>query len=333
MNTHRTRPENQQDPIKLKNLVREAEERLLNMESSRELQPLIERLHQLQASIDHNYNLDSLLLFVNHELAEYVRLPIAVKERVVIDQSFATRDLIRAMHLSAAYYLLVLSKQQARLIEAFNNEVVQEFEGDFPIENTQFFVTNKEEISDPRRHTNMLAEFFNRIDKVVNKSIKDHPLPVLLCTEEEHYHLYKRVADKKELLLEPFLSGNRVEEPAHAIVAAAWPIMEAWKKAQILQRKQELQQAIGAQKVLTDVSEIYQAIKNGQVQSLFVEEGLIQPAVIEQEQVVFVSDQKLSQKEVIDDIYDELMEECMRFGGEVVLLPDGELSQFGGCAA
>lgn len=141
LNTHRTSPDNKKDVLTLKNLIKEAEERLLANENKRDAQKLVQRLLDLEAKIDHSQNLESLILFVNENIAEYTRLPVSVDNRVIIDDTFATRDLIRALHQEINYYVLVVSRQKTRLIEAFNDKVVREIGNPFPIENTQLYST------------------------------------------------------------------------------------------------------------------------------------------------------------------------------------------------
>jgi len=50
--THRTSPDNKQDPILVKNLVDEAKRRLSAEFSKREIEPLFDRLDSLVAEID-----------------------------------------------------------------------------------------------------------------------------------------------------------------------------------------------------------------------------------------------------------------------------------------
>jgi hypothetical protein len=70
LNTHRTSPDNEKDTIALKNLCKEAEERLLADERKRDAKLLIKHLQELASQIDHRHNLESLILFVNEDLAE-----------------------------------------------------------------------------------------------------------------------------------------------------------------------------------------------------------------------------------------------------------------------
>ncbi len=334
LNTHRTRPENKQDSIVLKNLMTEAEERLLKTDTKRDIRGIVKKMKDMGEKIDHNYNLESLILFINDEVAEFVRLPVPVENRVVIDDNFATRDIVRAMHSSANYYILLLSRETARLIEAFNDKVIEEVGGDFPVKNDKFYTTSGIEASNATRSDNLMKEFFNRIDKAVNNHRKNNPLPVLICTEESNYYEYIKIADERSSIFETFLNGNKLDGSALSVVAEGWKIVEKISRDINLERKTELQKAVSANNFLSDTNEIYQAIKNGRVKTLFVEEGLFQPALLKDGKIVYVTKEEMvAHKEVIDDIYDELIEENMKFGGQTVFLPKGELPRFNGFGA
>jgi hypothetical protein len=52
--THRTSPDNKQDPIRVKNLVTEAKNRLLSEFSAREMEPLFTKLDGLVEGVGRN---------------------------------------------------------------------------------------------------------------------------------------------------------------------------------------------------------------------------------------------------------------------------------------
>src|SRR5690606_21113033 len=331
LNTHRTLPDNQKDSLLLKNLIKEAETRLLADMDKREAESLIQRLRDLEETIDHRQNLESLILFVNEDTAEYVRLPIAVEDRVIIDKTFATRDLIRAMHMEASYLVLVLSQQKARLIKASNDKVIQEFGDPFPIENTQ--MVNRAELSNASRLTNLISEFYNQVDKEVNHLRKENQLPVLICSETSQYHEYLKVADEKLSIYDQCLGGNQENAKAHHIVTEAWEIVKKYLVEKNNARKAELQKAISSGKFLSDTNEIWQGIQQGSVQTIFIEEGNFQPAKWIDGHITYVSPEMRNGKSVVDDIYDELIEANLRQGGDTVFLPKGELTDFNGFGA
>lgn len=329
LNTHRTFPDNEKDPILLKNLMREAQERLTAECHRQSAIAITDKLNTLAADIDHRYNLESLVLFVNEHIAEYTRLPIAVEDRVVIDKTFATRDLIRTLHKEKEYYVLVLSRDKARLIEAFNDKVVQELADNFPIENISLRPKESAEAAIANRQTNLIQEFFNQVDKQLIEVIKESPLPVLICTEESNYHQYLKIADRKEIFI-GHLNGNRMEEKAHHIIEAAWPIVQQVRKERNNRRLQDLSAAESTGKLLVDFNDIWRAVNEGRGKTLFVQQGYFQPARLVNDSVELVPMDQTDRTNVIDDIIDEMIEINLQYGGDSVFLSEEELKNYQG---
>lgn len=333
LNTHRTGPDNNKDPLTLKNLIKEAENRLSADFDKKYVQNFTEKFQQLEESIDHKMNLESLILFVSKDIAEYTRLPIKVEDRVVIDNTFHTRDLMRSLHMDKNYYILVLNQQKVRLIEASSDKLVREIGDSIPIENIHFHPTNQKEASFAGRERNSITEYFNRIDKDVNKIRSQHPLPVLISSTEPNYHLYLEVADKKYSIINKFIAQPDADANAGHFVEEAWKLMKDYIVEKNNARKKELLEAVNSGKFYSDVNDIWRAIHRGQVKTLFIEQGLFQPAIVEKDTVSFVSEEERTHKEIIDDIYDEMIEYNLDFGGDVVFLPKGELDKFNGFGA
>jgi len=329
LNTHRTHPENEQDPINLKNLVKNAEERLYKDYDKRFVWPIMEKLNGLLETIDHRENLESLLLFVNEEVAEYTRLAIAVEDRVVLDDNFATRDLIRAEHEQEAYYTLVLSKNEARLIEAMNDKPVAEIKGLFPYKNETLYNTEK-----VRRHTgdsddDLTREFFNRIDKEIHSVIKNHPLPVMIIADERNYTHFMEIADRKEMYM-GYLNKNRGDENAkpHHIIEDVWEKVHEINRDRNAKRVEGLGQAVGSGKFLSDYNEIWKAIGEGRGQTLFVKKGFFQPGKISENSITLTDESQRNEKGVYGDIVDEMIELNVSFGGDIVFLDGDQLEAF-----
>lgn len=328
--THRTKPDNQQDAIVLKNLVKEVEDRLYNDYEKRFVWPIMERLNELVEEIDHNYNLDGLVLFVNDQgIAEYTRLPISVTSRTVVDKTFATRDLVRAMHLESSYYVLVLSRDEARLIEAHNDKVVQEYNAPFPILNTSLYSTNGAELSNAQRQTNLVQEFFNRVDKIVNEVVNSHPLPIIIATETSNFSEYQQIADNKEIII-GHINKNRNNDKAHHIIPDAWDVVKDLLLNRNAARMAELRSAVSTGKFMSDANDIWNAILEGKGQTLYVEKGFYQPAKLVASGIELLPMEKAHDTGVIDDIIDEMIEHNLRFGGDTVFLTKEDLNDFQG---
>lgn len=329
LNTHRTLPDNEKDRILLKNLVKEAETRLANECDKQSLSPITDKLNALVATIDHRQNLESLILFASDQIAKYTRLPIAVQDRVFIGKTFAIRDLIRTLNKEKGYYVLVLSRDKARLIEAYNDKVVQEREGNFPIENVSLYPKQSAEAAIASRQTSLTQEFFNLVDKQLIEVIKENALPVLICTEESNYYQYLKIADRKEIII-GHLNGNRVDEKAHHIIDAAWPVVQQVRNQKNSQRLQELSAAENTGKFVTDINDIWRAVNQGRGETLFVRRGYLQPAKLVNDTIELVPDGQTGTADVIDDIIDEIIEINLQYGGDSVFLSEEELNNYQG---
>lgn len=326
LNTHRTKPDNQKDAITLKNLIKKTEERLLNDYDKRFASFIIKKLKNLANTINHNFNLESLVLFVNADFAEYTRIPIEVEDRVIIDNTFATRDLVRAMHQATGYYVLVLSRQNARLIEAYNDKVVQEFKGNFPIKNT-LYTKDKIKLSTAKGQDNLIEEFFNKVDKLVLKSIKNNPLPIILATEIRNFSHYQKIADKKDLIV-GHVSRNRDDEKPYNIILDAWKVVQANVKEKHADRIVELGKAVSLGRYLSDYNEIWNVLQQGRGQTLFVKNDFFQSALLIDNKILLDTNFGNNQKGIVDDIIDEMIELNISFGGDTVFLEGNELEQF-----
>jgi hypothetical protein len=324
--THRTHPENKNDSINLKNAIKEAAERLTEEFDKKYAETVVEKLNKLSETIDHNQNLESLIVFANQDCIEYTRLPISIEHRVVVDNTFATRDLVRALHQEAGYYVLVLSRDQARLIEAQNDAVVAENNTLFPVEN-MLYSTDKLKLAQSKVQDSMIQEFFNRVDKLVIEATRRHPLPVVIATEKRNYDHYMSVADRPSIIL-THLPSNRDNDAAKNIVKDAWPLVKEIVNQRHQDRIVELKEAVNKHLFVSDYNEILRAIQEGRGKTLFVKKGFFQPALIENDEIVLVPLEDAKKAGVIDDVIDEIIEHNLFFGGDTVFIEDDSLRDF-----
>src|SRR5262245_6807659 len=105
--THRTAPANRRDRIVVKNLLAKGTERLHGEFGKRDVAPIVRDLNRLVEGFDWEHALDGVALFAGRGVSTAIPLPFRVKARVVIDATFATRDLVFALNRSPRYRVLV----------------------------------------------------------------------------------------------------------------------------------------------------------------------------------------------------------------------------------
>jgi len=333
MNTHRNKQQHDLDRLQLRKQVTEAENRLFQYESEEKARVLTKRMKNLAAQIQFDKNLDCLILFVNENVSKFMHLPIQVENRVIIDKSFATRDLVRLLQMKTNYFVLVFSEHKARLLEAYDETLIQEYGSPFPIENDDLYSTSTIELKNAKRQRNLMSEFFNRIDKAVNEIRNENPKPVLLCSQEMNCAEYLKVADLKDSIFPEFMKGNKLYMVANEIIGDAWQVVRKQQIEKNKLRKHELEDALASGQYISDANEIWHATTEGRIRTVFIDETLFRPARIDNNTISFVSEEERNKPGVVDDIYDEIIEATMNTGGEVVFLKKGELTEFNGLGA
>ncbi|HNQ60484.1 MAG TPA: hypothetical protein PK028_07885 [Bacteroidales bacterium] len=330
MNTHQTRPAIQQDMLTLKNLTREAEERILSLCDPKTAESILHQLKNTINSIDFSRNDKSLILFVCHEFGQYLTLPVSVKNRVVIDKTFATRDVYRAMHETAAYYVLALSRKKARLIKAINNQGEELKIQPFPLYN-EGFNEQKAKLSPDEIQESLIEEFFNNVDKALWEVIRNSDLPVVIASEIRNYNIFLKLSRHKKKIIGrvPLLHEDA---KTHQIVAEAWQLVKKNLEDQTRKQLSRLEKAINNQNLLTDYTEVWNAIQQGRGRTLFVKKGFHQPAVLLNGHVALVEKVMKDAPSVIEDIIDEMIEKMIEQQGEVVFIDGDDLDRFNGIA-
>lgn len=328
--THRTHPENEKDSLLLKNLISEAVQRLQRDYDKKTADKYADKLNKLAEKVDYRHNDLGLMLFVSEEISEILKLPISPSSRVIIDKTFATRSIIRALKRSSDYYVLALSRDKARLIEASSDKVVCEFEtGGFPASDEGLLKTSKAEGANAGRVSNLTREFFNRIDKLVNNIRRDNPLPVVIYTEAANYSEYLKEADYPDTILGDIeVAFKNVDDKAANLVRKIWPKVEEMTLARHRNRIQELDAAINAGKCVTDLNEVWKAVQDGRGQTVFVEEGFYQPVKNEGGNLIPIAADQVESGKDINDIADEIIEHTLKFGGDVVFTDKDALKDF-----
>lgn len=330
--THRTSPENQQDPIRLKNLVEEAINRLLKEYDKAQVVPLIARLEGLVNQIEFRRTLDGLAIFVNRDFGRFVYLPFPLKERITIDDTFLTRDLVFALNRSPRYWVLALSEKPTRLFSAVRADLSEIHEGGFPMTHTgpggeqplpHEFGFNKSAYRDEHHR-----KFFRQVDSAFTAFRNADPLPIALVGVERFLAFYKEIsAHRGAILVE--VHGSHDKTSPHELGKIVWPLMEKAFAHQRQDTLQALEKAIGERRYASGIVEVWQLVQEGRGHILLVEEDYHCPARLDESGRYIIPVESAGEPGVLDDAVDDLIEMTLEKKGQVVFMDNGSLAQHG----
>ncbi len=306
-------------------LFAEVESRLsLELEPA-EVMARIRQLVELAETVDEDRGQSAVALFASagHRVAS--RLPEPVEDRVVVDDTFATRDLVRAWLRSPSYLAVVLADPGARFFVGQGRllrEVADRWfpvMGDRPDGRSERGRRHDPGIEREQRRVRLHREVDLGLDEYVNAATG--PLFVLGARERAAAFLaasrhQRRIAGVASRGLP---SGEHVGEVARSV----WPAVEDWLDRRQEEAIIELEAAMGARRLAAGIDEVWSLARDGRGELLVVEEGYALAAQADGDRLERVADPRAPG--VVDDVVDEVIEAVMTRGGRVAIVADGSL--------
>jgi hypothetical protein len=298
MPTHHKGGIDQQDPIRLRNLLRTAEEKLvarkMRAPEARALLGQAEKL--LTDNLFWRNQSDGLALFIESNKYSYYRLPVEFKEEVGIGESYSVRPLIPLVSECGSFYVLAVSKNENRLLqctmaksvrinlEGIPKNMVEALNSETPDSRTQTHSTGNiggrgggqvaiqsgemKEINDNRN----LTLYFDRINAGLVKILKAEKAPLVLAGVDYLHPLYYSVNKYPNLLAEG-IKGNADGVSDDTLREQAWSIVHVSFEKARRDAIADFQKSAGKGLTTTGVSDTVPAAVGGRVRILFVADG------------------------------------------------------------
>jgi len=337
--THRHHPGTEQDPIRFRHALREAERLLAGRHPEEEVRALLDPVAALPTTEFWRHQGDGLAVFRSRDVLEEFRLPLRVPELVVVAGSFHVRPLIRCLNSNERFFLLALSQGGAAVYHASLESLSRVLVPNLPESLAAFRGGGKytralsgvpsgrgrggqrlnpaggpEDSSDAD-----LVEYFRAIDRALQRSLRQDDAPVILAGVEYYLPIYRRVTRLKRLA-DTSVSGSpdamtESELGERARAAAEHVLRGSEERALAAYRR-----AAARGRARTDLDEIVRDARRGRIRRLFLAAGVRVWGTVDPTtgRVRRTAEQQGSHD---DDVLDDVAEAVLRSGGEVLTLP------------
>ncbi|MEU0005562.1 chemotaxis protein [Streptomyces sp. NPDC006314] len=332
--THRREPENGQDPVRLRNVVAEARKRL-------ESDPAVTRdrradvvahLDRALAEVDLTHAEDGLVIFAAPGEHQVWSLGRSVPERVVLSDTFLTRNLVAAQAAERSFWVLSVSADRVTLWSGGPDRVVEVRSGGFPL------IRNRENFDAERQmrvgdlpstfRDESTRQFLRKADTAMSMVLRREPRPLYITGEQAALSLLDEAGSVTEAAVRVRRGGL-----AHAGPDAVWqairPVLDAETTKDTTSVVRELTSARGHRTFAAGLDELWQSAREGRVRLLAVEENYRATVRDLGEHLMPAESGDL---DAHDDIVDELVEQCLETGAKVRFVPDGTLGDADGIA-
>lgn len=254
-------------------------------------------------------------------------LPQPVTDRAVVDPTFATRDLVRALHRTPRHVVLVLTEREARLFDGAGDALLPPFSGPFPMLNRT-----------PRRHTRTgggpakgaeqdrrADAFLRAVDRALGTYLRLHPAPLVLVGASRTLARFTRISGNLGRLAGT-VQGSHARTPLPTLARLIRPVLQDYLRSREAEALTLLSTRSKTARIAAGMPAVWLAARAERPEMLAVEEGLFYPARLSRDGDLITPADDLEHPDVIDDAVDEVIETVLRRGGWVALVHDGALS-------
>lgn len=296
MRTYRAGQEQQQNPIRLKNLLAQSEANLLANGLRRpEVQKLMQPAEELLWNSEFwQQQGDGLAIFLTNDFHKVYRLPVEFEESVNIGNGFHIKPLLPCLGRGIRFYVLAISLNNVRLFEG-NADTMSEIELNFPTSMEEALWTD-----DPEKHLNMhsgsvsmgkgqggpgifhghdpadedkinILRFFQTVSQGLSQVLEEKNIPMILAGVDYLLPIF-REASSYQNLLEDGILGNPDRENLKELHEKAWQIVRPLFKESQKKAFEKFEQLQGQESNLA-TSELKAAVRAavfGQVETIFV---------------------------------------------------------------
>lgn len=297
MPTHRT-GDVKQDPIRLKNLLREGERQLidngLRAKDARQLLNPVEKL--LADDFFWQHQSEGLAIFSSPDMFRHFRLPYNFQELVVVAERFHIKPLISLLSGDGLFYVLAVSQNVVRLLQCSRysvrtitpeaipgslaealkyNESERQLQfhtgtGTGPGKRAAIFHGQGVGIDDVKDN---ILRYFKQIDHGLHELLREEQAP-LVVVGVDYLHSIYRQANSYPHLLRDGIQGNADDMSAEELQQQAWSIVQPYFEREQLEALNHYREIVGTGLAADDVEQVVLAAYDGRVETLFAALGV-----------------------------------------------------------
>jgi hypothetical protein len=302
---HRAGVETLQNPVRCKNLLRQAEERLLACDlRPQQVAALLAPVQQLLDDYAFwQHQSAGLALFLSADLFRAYRLPQAFAELLVVNRRFHLKPLLPLLSGDGQFYVLALSQNHIRLLQCTRHNCTEVELPNVPKSRDEALRYNDATERQLQFHTRTapiappgtgeraaiyhgqgvgiddvkdnIVEYFRLVDHGLHNLLRNGQAPLVLAGVEYLLPLYKEVTGYAHVI-DTGITGNADGLRAEALHALAWPVVEPLFRKDRLDAMERYRRLAGTGRALNDLQEVVSAAYYGRVDTLFVVVGVQQ---------------------------------------------------------
>ncbi len=240
---------------------------------------VMEKLRSIVATTKVDIYKKGIAIFVSQGFEKLIFLDVPVQERILINDTFEVRDLVKNGKLRDKYLILLLNGRNFKLYQGSTHEFLKVISsiprsidayqrdlGEEPHGKTA--LSQKKDV--------LMDKFLHQVDREIGRLIATDHLPVFVLGTKKVLGHFKKLTKNSDGIA-AYISGNYDKASFAQLQELLQPYLIGLKIDQQKQLLTLLDQAADQQKLAVGINEVWQAAQDKRGQKLVVESDFMSP--------------------------------------------------------
>ncbi len=320
--------EAQQNPLRLRNLYRQAHSQLQEVglkeeEAKKSLKPVASLIDDQDFWL---HPTDGAAVFLAPDVFHTIKLPYSVSEILTVSDSFHLKPLLPMLEENVGFYVLALSQNAVQLYQA-DRYAIEEI----PLENVpksmeealrfdQYEPSRQMHSGAPGSDGSLtgvrhgqgpggedekknLRQFFHQVDRGLNAELTNKNLPLLVAAVDYYLPIFRDVSAYPRVF-DTVIPGNPEHKTVDELRDEGWQRVEKHFDKELASIEETVKDGMATGKGSNDLESVVPAAYHGRVATCFVALGIQQWGRYDEEEghVTFVDREEPGVKDLLDSV-------------------------------
>ncbi|MEP7230133.1 MAG: hypothetical protein ABI691_07765 [Ginsengibacter sp.] len=314
----------------LKNIMAKLEAMLATHYTSEKAIPVILKLKNLFSNLNYNSSKKSVAIFVSPVVEKAFYLEVEMEEKILIDPAFKVSDLAYFKKEKRECLLLLLGDTFSKMYLSIDKQlklIKSNTIGDAQVNNTTEKIAGS--FVDDYQKKFIIENFLYQMDRGLSIILNSYQLPVFVLGHQKLLTHFKGITKNDRNIIQ-FIHGNYEKATETELCFLMEHIASRWDKLKQQHLLKQVDTAKSNNKLKTDLEEILKAVRQNNGGLLIVEKKLLTHSQASKPFELF-SRTDASGNEVffMKDDLDDIIKKVLESGGDVELIDEGLLKNYG----
>jgi len=235
---------------------------------------LMDKLEAIVNKLNFSTHKKSIAIFLSPVSERVLYMDIPVRRKIIVDDSFEIRDIVKNKKQLKQYLVLLLSGTQSKIFLG-NSESLVKIVSNTARSAYAFVNDVAERVANFTDHSErkeiLMEKFLHQIDNALGLILNAYPLPLYVMGTERIMGHFKQMTKHGGAVVE-YIHGNYDDATSEVLLSKLREHTQEWERVREKDLMNQIDNAAGRKKLAVGIMEVWNQARQGKGRLLIVEE-------------------------------------------------------------